>query len=653
MLLSKQDVKQYECFKPELETNKSNQGYVYPVCGIGTVKDGTGISEKKEISSTLNNEKSQTDKYKTKIENAKNNFKGSKAEEYITSRGISIKTATVYWLGFSECESFGSEKAPALIIPINYDFYISRSLEQTKKQYSNSKNSNIQLFGAKKALKQKYTIINSNDEEKNKSYIKPIFVVEDAIDALSIIEVGGNAIAINSTSNVKILIDWLKTIHDNFFDKVAFILALNCDDSGSKATQKIIEYLKSSKFKYIDQSRRLYKEYKDANEALVNNKDIFSKLINTISSNAISLFDEKTDYILKNNMSKLFSEYLSEISNTRTPIKTGFENLDNILDGGLYPSLITIGAMSSLGKTTFCLQMADNIAQNGRNVLFFSLEMSKWLLVSKSISRLTFKENKNLAQTTMDLHYLAKAEYRSNDEIEVIAKAQNAYLNDIAPNMWIYDNNNIIPNLNNIEKEINSICNYCDKFGKERPVIFIDYIQILSPIDNKMNDKQAIDCNIQNLRRICQKLDIVIILISSLNRDSYNEPITMKAFKESGAIEYGSDLLIGLQYNGLDQYNDTKDRNSKIKKLLQENELKQQIGEYVNIDLKILKNRNGKRGSTTLQFCSKYNTFNSTLDTIKREDNNNDIIMSPSIDEFFECDIDVPFPDANPYSDKQ
>lgn len=45
-----------------------------------------------------------------------------------------------------------------------------------------------------------------------------------------------------------------------------------------------------------------------------------------------------------------------------------------MLDGGLYTGLYFIGAVSSLGKTTFTLQIADNLAKQGRDVLCFFLE---------------------------------------------------------------------------------------------------------------------------------------------------------------------------------------------------------------------------------------------------------------------------------------
>ena len=71
--------------------------------------------------------------------------------------------------------------------------------------------------------------------------------------------------------------------------------------------------------------------------------------------------------------------------------KTGYSNLDEKMS--LYPGLYVLGAVSSLGKTTFVGQLADQLSEAGDHVLYFSLEQSEFELVSKGISRMTAREN--------------------------------------------------------------------------------------------------------------------------------------------------------------------------------------------------------------------------------------------------------------------
>ena len=69
--------------------------------------------------------------------------------------------------------------------------------------------------------------------------------------------------------------------------------------------------------------------------------------------------------------------------------------------GGLYSGLYVLAAISSLGKTSFALQLADQLAERGNDIIFFSLEQSKLELVSKSIARRTAQNDINTAVTSL------------------------------------------------------------------------------------------------------------------------------------------------------------------------------------------------------------------------------------------------------------
>ena len=82
-------------------------------------------------------------------------------------------------------------------------------------------------------------------------------------------------------------------------------------------------------------------------------------------------------------------------------LKSGYANLDAITN--LYPGLYVVGAISSLGKTTFVHQMADQLAETGQPVLFFSLEQSTLELASKSLSRIMAKNSAATAMTSLQI----------------------------------------------------------------------------------------------------------------------------------------------------------------------------------------------------------------------------------------------------------
>ena len=104
-------------------------------------------------------------------------------------------------------------------------------------------------------------------------------------------------------------------------------------------------------------------------------------------------------------------------------VKTGFENLD-AKQGRLAPGLYVLGAVPSLGKTSFCLQMADNIAQAGNFVMYFALEQNRLELTTKSLSRLTARENINTAISSINIR---RGEFYNEAQRKAYEKAKEAY----------------------------------------------------------------------------------------------------------------------------------------------------------------------------------------------------------------------------------
>lgn len=99
----------------------------------------------------------------------------------------------------------------------------------------------------------------------------PIFIVEGEIDALSILDVGAQAIALGSVSNYKKLIHFL--ISNNITNKI--ILALDNDTAGQETSAKIMEALRDKNCKICN----ITSQYKDPNDIFIHNKKEFIKLI--------------------------------------------------------------------------------------------------------------------------------------------------------------------------------------------------------------------------------------------------------------------------------------------------------------------------------------------------------------------------------------
>jgi len=144
-------------------------------------------------------------------------------------------------------------------------------------------------------------------------------------------------------------------------------------------------------------------------------------------------------------------------------------------------------------------------------------------------------------------------------------------------------------------------------FTGNAPVVVIDYLQIIAPHDMRATDKQNTDKAVLELKRMSRDKKIPIVAVSSFNRDSYTAPVNLASFKESGAIEYSSDVLIGLQLEGMDELSQSDGKRAETMRQIEE--LK--AADPRKAQLKILKNRNGKIGvSIGYSYYPIFNLFN-------------------------------------------
>ena len=124
--------------------------------------------------------------------------------------------------------------------------------------------------------------------------------------------------------------------------------------------------------------------------------NIFNMFVNNEKNEIVPIMD-----ILDTTLKNIEKAYLNKgaLSN----LSTGFYDLDKILSGLQKSQMILIAGRPSMGKTTFALNIAENIAlKSKKNVLIFSLEMSKEQLVSKLISSVSNIDTYKLATGELD-----------------------------------------------------------------------------------------------------------------------------------------------------------------------------------------------------------------------------------------------------------
>ena len=348
---------------------------------------------------------------------------------------------------------------------------------------------------------------------------KALFVTEGIFDALSLEELGFPAVALCGAANTGRLMQALDA-RETKPEKV--ILAGDSDAAGQGMNEKLREQLTARGIACAVLA--LPGDCKDVNEALIKDREElkaiceFAPLGVEISvKHEKSIEDEFLDYLNKRSQKAVFA--------------TGISGLDRALDGGLHAGLTVLGAVSSMGKTSLMLQMADTLAAAGRNVLFITIEMSRMELIAKSAVRGT----KERARPLLD----------GKLPEEKVRGLISAYRQKTGGRVELWEPDApLTPAF--LDEKVSAFCEQ-----HESPVLFLDYLQLVAPARAGMTEKQTADAAVAMLKQLARRYDMPVVAASSLNREAYRpgsaEP-GMSAFKESGSVEYSADLLLVLKY---------------------------------------------------------------------------------------------------------
>lgn len=520
------------------------------------------------------------------------------AADYLASRGISLETARQYGLGYDPAWRHPKSPAtvptsPRLIIPTSPGSYLARDVREeipeAAKQYAKSKAGATRIFN----LEAVYTAA------------APVYIVEGELDALSIVEAGGHAVGLGSVGMARAFLDTV----DARRPAQPLILALDNDPAGQKASAELEAGLK--RLGVDCWSHNPSGTHKDPNEALQCDREAFVEAVHAGERVQAEQLEAERAAYRQGSAAAQLDQFFSDLERAagQTAIPTGFPALDKILDGGFYPGLYIMGAISSLGKTTLALQLGDTAARAGHDVLIFSLEMSRAEVIAKSLSRLTFERSgRECARTTRQILTAGKRCGAWSEEERAALRAARASYREYAENVYILEGRGDIGTYairDAVQRHVTMTGN--------TPLVIVDYLQIITPADARATDKQNTDRAVTDLKRISRDFSAPVLAISSFNRDNYTAPVSMAAFKESGAIEYSSDVLLALQYEGMD-YRDgenDKKRTARIHELTEANLKAARAGEGVRVQCKVLKNRNGDRGGALLDFFPMFNTYRS------------------------------------------
>lgn len=266
-----------------------------------------------------------------------------------------------------------------------------------------------------------------------------------------------------------------------------------------------------------------------------------------------------------------------------TGLSTGYTEMDKVTSGWQESDLIIIAGRPAMGKTSFALSLAKNIAIDNREpVAFFSLEMTNVQLVNRLISNVCSVPGSKIMNGQ-----LSQDEWSRFDNN--IGKMQGAPLFiDDTPGLSVFE-----------------LRTKARRLVKEQHVklIMIDYLQLMNATGMKTNSRQEEVSTIsRSLKGLAKELNIPIIALSQLSRaveqrqgpsGSHSNRPQLSDLRESGAIEQDADMVLFVhrpEYYGLTE--DTE--GNSLKGMAQ---------------IIIAKHRKGATKDVTLSFKGEYTRF--------------------------------------------
>lgn len=291
---------------------------------------------------------------------------------------------------------------------------------------------------------------------------------------------------------------------------------------------------------------------------------------------------ERESFFEKHGMEKQLDLFKKFNLKESIKISTGFPRLDNIFNGGFEknPEMVVLGGISGLGKTSFAIQLGLNLVKNGATVIFCSLEMMKQRISKRVVIHNSFKDFCN--QDT-SVEEILKDTKKMEKVFSFTQKTHSKFL--------IWDESSYIEDIEDLVNDYSKIRQNEDVF------VIIDYLQFCNfkkmNIENRRSRTNDI---LQRFKMMSKKNETHVVLLSSIGRDSYNKPMALESFKESGDIEYTAEKILAIEYRKIG----SKDFNYREEGSKEERD----------VQITVLKNRDGESNkSVSLSFVPKFFTF--------------------------------------------
>lgn len=285
------------------------------------------------------------------------------------------------------------------------------------------------------------------------------------------------------------------------------------------------------------------------------------------------------------------------------PIATGFPRLDDLFFGGLRAGLYVLSAVPSWGKSAFVGQLTDTAARAGRNVLYFTLEMSTEELAARSISREMHLDgltdgHPERAKSAVQIMYGTRCGEWTDAERSALDRAYIRYA-QYASRVYVFEDAQTVTELRDTVRDFME-----QTPNQPPPLVILDYLQILRPPAEAKSTVEGLDMISTDLKRLSRAAQCPLFVLSSVNRDSYkgtggtnNSDSGLASGRGSGAIEFSADVLM------LGTWLKATTGDGKF------SEFEERRKDPREIAIRVLKNRAGRCGQVEFEYLPRVNHF--------------------------------------------
>ena len=252
-------------------------------------------------------------------------------------------------------------------------------------------------------------------------------------------------------------------------------------------------------------------------------------------------------------------------------IKTGYSAVDRKIGGLNKSDLILIAARPGMGKTSFALNIAVNVALKKRKVAVFSLEMSSEQITSRILS----------CEALVESNRLRSGNLESEDWVKLAQTAQ------ILSGTQIFIDDTAGITISEMKAKLRRL--------RDVDLVIVDYLQLMSSTGNTDNRVQVVSEMTRNLKLMARELNVPVVVLSQLSRATESRtghrPM-LSDLRESGSIEQDADIVMFLYRESYYQ--------------LQEGA---PAPEQDTVECIISKNRHGETGSAVMLWDGRHTKF--------------------------------------------